>query len=110
MVNIAFCVVPGNKHNILGNPAMQALQMTYNAKSQQVFHANNQADMVTALTDVVIKPHQIQVVKGQFHGQVKSFTNYLATIKISHLLGIWWAGVDQHGLQPVLNVLNGLQL
>jgi hypothetical protein len=86
-VFIAFNVAEHNEHNIIGIPAMQALDMTYDAKSQQVFVVDEQSSDVTAMTDVVLQPHQTRVLKGRYHGPAKSFTSYLATVNISHLPG-----------------------
>ena len=86
-IMLPFNVVDNNEHNIVGIPAMQALDMTYDAKSQQVYVTDHQSRDVTAISDVVILPHQTRVVKGRFHGTAKSFTSYLATVAISHLPG-----------------------
>lgn len=64
---------------------MQTLEMTYNAKNQQVLALKAYEDEVTALSNIIIKPQQARVAVGQFNGQPKSFTSNLATTRVHHL-------------------------
>ena len=78
---IPFCVVDKMEHSLIGVNGLQMLDLSYDAKAREIFTVDDQTNLVSLLSDVVIPAHQTRVVKGRFHGSVESFATQIATIQ-----------------------------